>query len=133
MDVLTVQLRSDGEVTLAQVVGEIDTATAGRLAQLLEPAFDSSCRHLVLDLAGVSFLDCAGLTVLLDMDALAKAMGASLLLAAPSRAVQRILAVTGLDARLAVHAGAVDAHGAVPRPRREIRHRSAESSGLQPT
>jgi anti-sigma B factor antagonist len=81
------------------VAGEIDAHTAPALAAALTAADHDP---LVLDLAGVEFVDSSGLRVLLEAHQVREADGRSLVLARPSAAVQRVLDVAGVDGYLVV-------------------------------
>jgi anti-sigma B factor antagonist len=56
---------SDGS-RLISVFGEVDVASAPAVGQALQEAEVSAARSVVLDLAGVTFLDSAGIRVLLE-------------------------------------------------------------------
>lgn len=88
MDRSTGLLVTARSLTRVVVTGELDVATAPRLAVLLaEPA------AVEIDLAGVSFVDASGLTVLV---AAREARGRDRLrLVTPSTAVTRILELSG--------------------------------------
>jgi anti-anti-sigma factor len=82
---------------LVTVAGEIDLETAAELGDQALAALQDLSVHLVLDLGGVTFMDSTGLKVLLAAAHRADLAGGSLVLVAPTRAVRRILALTGLD------------------------------------
>ncbi len=83
------------------VRGEIDAHTAPALAAALAAAEQ---QPLVVDLAEVDFVDSSGLRVLLEAHQTMAAAGRALVLARPSDAVQRVLAVAGLDEYLEISA-----------------------------
>jgi anti-anti-sigma factor len=72
----------DGEVQVVVVVGEIDLATAPILREHLAGAMLAGVPRAVLDLAGVTFLDSSGLSVVI------RRRGVS----APSASTTRIVA-----------------------------------------
>jgi anti-anti-sigma factor len=78
-----------------EVVGELDMDTAPELRVRL---VDAVRAHdlVVLDLAGVTFIDSQGLSVLIRVDAEAKARGAELRIERASYRVRQILALTDL-------------------------------------
>ncbi|AZM58077.1 anti-sigma factor antagonist [Streptomyces sp. WAC 01529] len=77
-------------------------------AQALE-AIQQGPPHVVLDLTRVGFCDSSGLSALIGIWHAARAAGGSLSLAgAPDRLI-RMLALTGVDSLLTVHATADDA------------------------
>lgn len=55
-----------GDPSVLQVDGEIDVATAEQLRNALERAFSTDVRA-VIDMAGVTFFDAAGLRVVLQI------------------------------------------------------------------
>ncbi|MCP9206332.1 STAS domain-containing protein [Streptomyces cucumeris] len=59
-----VRVRVVGGVTVAEVAGELDIFAAGRIAARLESLAQARCPDLVLDLRPVTFLDCAGLSLM---------------------------------------------------------------------
>jgi anti-sigma B factor antagonist len=65
-------------------------------ARPFEPLADSGS-HLILDLAGLRFCDCAGLTLFLRIQQHARAAGGSLQLAAPTASVRRLITMTRLS------------------------------------
>jgi anti-anti-sigma factor len=79
------------------VVGEIDLATAGVLHDGLRSVLSAQLPHRVeIDLAGVSFMDCTGLTVLVATRDAALLTGCQLRITNPQRIVRRVLELTGL-------------------------------------
>ncbi|MET7760661.1 STAS domain-containing protein [Streptomyces sp. NPDC005393] len=59
-----VRVRALGGVTVAEIAGELDIFAAGRIAARLDALGQPRCPDLVLDLRPVTFLDCAGLSLL---------------------------------------------------------------------
>jgi anti-anti-sigma factor len=79
------------------VVGEIDLATAPVLRdRLLTVLREQTPAVLVVDLAGVTFLDCAGLGVLVDASNAAVHAGRRMRVSHPQPTVRRILDMAGL-------------------------------------
>jgi anti-sigma B factor antagonist len=93
---LAVSTEQHGEVAVVTVAGELDMATAPQLQQEVNRLVDDGQSHLVFDLAGVSFCDSTGLSVFVRARNRCEAAGGEVSLAAPQRAVQRILEVSGL-------------------------------------
>jgi anti-sigma B factor antagonist len=84
-------------VALATVGGEIDIATVSSLRGALSPLVaNPAVRLLVCDLSVVSFLGCAGVSVLLEMRAALMARGARLRVVANGNIVLRPLTVLSL-------------------------------------
>jgi anti-sigma B factor antagonist len=83
-------------VTVVRLQGDLDLLGAGALRRLLKgpPAIGGP---LVFDLAGLDFLDCAGLSVLVDAQRRAAGDGHAVQLTGAAGEVRRLLALTGLD------------------------------------
>ena len=88
----------DGAVTVLQLDGELDIASAPELSAAIARACDAGARAVVLNMAGVGFLDSTGVRMLLEARSLA---GRELVLMAPSRAVVWVLDLTCLRGRFA--------------------------------
>ena len=94
--------------------GELDIAEAASVAAALK-AVAARGRELIVDLAGLEFIDCSGLTALLLAREQARTAGGDLLLAAPQDQVLRVLAATRLTGVFAVHASVGQAAGRADR------------------
>ena len=101
-------VESENEVVVVHLAGELDVSNAGEVKAALREAGDHGRDRLVVDLAGVSFVDSAALAVLIDARRRQQAHG-SFHLAAPGHEVRRALAISGLDRQLAVHDSVEDA------------------------
>jgi anti-sigma B factor antagonist len=91
--------RPRGDVTLIVVVGEIDLHTVPQLwDQLVRVLADteSATSMAVLDLSRVSFFAAAGLSILLEANALAAEANCRLFLITTVRCVDRAIEITGL-------------------------------------
>ena len=80
-------------------VGELDLASAP-LADLELVRISAGGGVVVLDLSGVSFMDCAGLEVLLAADARLRESRGRLVIMGSPRQIRRLLDLTGASARL---------------------------------
>jgi anti-anti-sigma factor len=92
MEMFTLELERTVPPTL-RANGELDMATAGLLRTALHDALADS-PGLVLDMAGVTFIDAVGLRVILD--AAASLDGEQPLLVVGSRQLERLLELAGL-------------------------------------
>jgi len=81
---------------LVRVSGEIDIASAPRLRQELTDAMRRHGARLALDLSGVTFMDCAGINVLLAVRRHARLKEGWARVARASRGVRQVLTITGL-------------------------------------
>ena len=89
--------RGDAGQQVLVVAGSIDLASRDALVEASREALKSIDRAaLVLDLAGVTFMDSTGLSALVEIDGDALDAGVEFHLRAVSRQVRRLLEVTGL-------------------------------------
>lgn len=87
----------DEKICLVTVKGEIDIYTAPRFRDELLAAMEDGAVEVCIDLSGIEFMDSTGLTVLISAAKRLNASGGRLVLAAPSRPVVKLLAITGLN------------------------------------
>jgi anti-sigma B factor antagonist len=114
---LQLDYRLDAGVVVVRLTGEVDVATCELLRDgLLRVVTDEIDRSLVVNLAGVTFMDSIGLGVLVGVWRRLGARRGNLALAAPSRSVQHILDATGLAKVLAVYDLDADAVQACRQP-----------------
>jgi anti-sigma B factor antagonist len=104
--------------------GELDLADVPAVESHLIAVVAACGPSVIVDLAGLDFIDCCGLGMLVRMQRWARANGGDVSLAAPPQHVHRILRLTGLigafpvypsvahAARVAAGQGAVSAHAA---------------------
>ena len=92
----------DGSDVYVTVVGEIDLATGAALRGRLDQVIASTAGTVVLDLAGVGFIDSSGLRVLVETHRRLAAMNRSLRVHDPSAPTRRVLRITGLGPELGV-------------------------------
>lgn len=86
-----------GTETVVRVVGEIDLATAPLLQQSLWSLLDEGIQELVVDLAGVSFMDSTGLGTLARTHIRAEEKGGRMVLQSTPPTVRKVLGFSGLD------------------------------------
>jgi anti-sigma B factor antagonist len=100
----SVELRTgecDGHVVVV-LRGELDVGDAARVAAALREVAARE-QQIIVDLAGLEFIDSSGLAALLRVRKHARHAGGDLLLAAPQQQVLRVLAVTRLIEVFSVH------------------------------
>ena len=93
--------RTAGGITIAELTGELDIASAPALRDQLLSLLRPGSNRLVIDLSRVSFCDASGLAVLVNTARRARLLGGFLRLAAVSPQVGRVLNITGLHRHLA--------------------------------
>ena len=79
------------------ITGELDLTTRAVLAEQLSAILRTRPRRLILDLAGAGFIDC-GTARLIVSAGQSLSEGTRTVIRRPSRAVRRVLELTGLDA-----------------------------------
>lgn len=98
---LKIEARVTGDAYLLAMAGELDRSTIGMLEPHLVDAELSGRRRILVDLGSIAFMDSAGLRALLravEADATTDRMR----VVASSRAVRRVLQLTGMGAHLPV-------------------------------
>jgi anti-sigma B factor antagonist len=97
---LTVSVERDGAGdvpgAVVLVAGELDIGTAAPLRDALLDLGDRGATPIVVDLAGVDFIDSSGVSLLVEAKQRADAAGKELVLRQPTPRVMRVLEVTGL-------------------------------------
>ena len=88
---------------LVSIGGELDLATVPRVSAALSAEPVAGARAVVVDLAGVTFMDSTGLAALLDFERELAAPGGRLVLACPEGPARLLLDVTGVAERLVPH------------------------------
>ena len=91
---------SDGGAHIIRVSGEIHVSTAPEFAQRLSAAIDSGKTAVVLDMAGVEFIDSSGLRSIIQLRNRADVEGVPLTVTGLTPAAQRVLELTGLISEL---------------------------------
>jgi anti-anti-sigma factor len=130
-DMLTWDIKDRDGMVIVTVEGELDIHSAPGLGEALALAADAG-RHLILDVSGLRFCDCAGLSLFLRTQERARMAGGSLHLAAPTPSMRRLIAVARMSDILSVTASVADTIAMLapdgpsgpsrPRPRPDDRH-----------
>ena len=96
---LSVTVRSERCVVVAEVAGEIDVSTVPSLKERLFPLADGG-RPLIVDLNGITFIDSTGLGALVATARRASEHGGSLHAVCSQPQTRRLLWLTGVDRRI---------------------------------
>ena len=94
---LTLHICPGDSVTVVWASGDVDTNAAETFQDMMQLVMRRHSPSLLLDLSGVSFMDCAGLRALLMTRRLAAMRGGSVCLIAESPAVHRIIDLLGVS------------------------------------
>lgn len=93
---MTVRVRHSDHGTVVQVGGDLDIESNVAFQEILRYVLRSYSPRLLLDLASVPFMDCAGLGALVLIRRRAERRKGSLRLVAASASVRRVIATTGM-------------------------------------
>jgi len=101
-------IRDEGAHVVVMLRGELDIANAADLGAVLSEAVARN-PHVIADLSDLTFIDCAGLGVLVRARTRAREAGGDLVLAGARGRVLRVLALPCLAGVFPVDAGADEA------------------------
>lgn len=94
---LSLATRTVAEHTVLEVGGEVDVYTAPRLRERLVELVDAGARNVVVDLAGVEFLDSTGLGVLVGAMKRLRVANGTFGLVCSKEPLLKIFRITALD------------------------------------
>ena len=103
---IALEVATSGGLAAVAVRGELDIRSAPELRAALTGVLDAGATKLVLDLAGVAFMDSSGLGVLVTAHRRLDALGSRLQVVGVQGPVGRLLTVTGLTRVFDVRDGA---------------------------
>ncbi|HST84243.1 MAG TPA: STAS domain-containing protein [Kineosporiaceae bacterium] len=106
---LSVVTRREGARTVISVTGEIDVYTAPTLRERLNELVADGEYHLVVDMAGVDFLDSTGLGVLVGGLKRARSHDGTLRLVCDQEKILKVFRITGLTKVFPIYAALPDA------------------------
>ena len=93
----SVEVRDQDGVPVVFVRGEVDVHTAPQLRETVRRLLDDGASTLLVDMEQTEFIDSTGLGVLLGAAKELQQAGGRFTLARPSKAVSKILSVTGMS------------------------------------
>jgi anti-sigma B factor antagonist len=94
---LAIVTEYDGQRSVLRLQGELDASNRDQLHSTISSALRSHPPLLVVDLSGLGFMDCAGLSVLVWARKRLAGCGHQLVITGAEPVVQRLLHLTGLD------------------------------------
>jgi anti-sigma B factor antagonist len=95
--VITSTESGGGTTSVIAVAGEIDAATAPRLAACFGAVAAGRPGTITVDLTGVPFMDSSGVNALVDLCALATAWGGTLVITGAAANVRRVCDLTRIE------------------------------------
>lgn len=99
---MNVDVSHRGSQLVATVQGEVDADNCSAIGATVEPALTDDVDTLVIDAAGLTFIDSSGITELLRIRDVMRDRGGSCRIENPTDQVRRILEITGLGDAFAV-------------------------------
>ncbi len=101
-ELLAVEARTHRRTALVALRGELDLVSVPKVADVFENLESSPAgvRHIVLDLRGLTFMDVPGLRELLKQNESARDNRHNLAIVRGTDAIQRLLALTGVEEML---------------------------------
>ena len=93
----SVDTHVDGARILMLLRGELDAYTAPRLEEAVAALGDVAGRHLVVDVAGVGFVDSTGLSALVSNLGRVRTAGGVVSLREVSRQLAKLFEITGIN------------------------------------
>jgi anti-sigma B factor antagonist len=90
----TIETQHDGDGVIVALGGEIDLAIAAPLREALTSAIGETRQRVIIDLAGVTFIDSTGLHAILDAYVLCRELARTLTIRPGPPNVQRIFELT---------------------------------------
>lgn len=93
---MEIEHKKVGKTMYVGLTGELDEYAAGEVRARLDEILETDCNKVVFDMAELGFMDSTGIGVLIGRYKKLKARGIPVLLSCPSRAVDRVLALTGI-------------------------------------
>jgi anti-sigma B factor antagonist len=99
---MNLELNSVDNVTLIKILGRVDTHSVKRLRQQLVQTVEGAGKNVILDLAGVDFIDSSGLATIVHGMKQCRDKGGDLRLCKPPQAVRMVLELTRLDKALEI-------------------------------
>ncbi|MGH9271046.1 MAG: STAS domain-containing protein [Ilumatobacteraceae bacterium] len=99
---LRLEVCADQSNVLIAAAGDLDAAASPELWECAQLAIESAPGHVIVDLSAIDFMDCAGVNVLVSIQAALAAPSRTLYLDHPSSKVRRVLELSGLGRRFFV-------------------------------
>ena len=98
-DQLAIEAHMRRRTALVALRGELDLLTVSKVAEVLDGLAlrPDGVRHLVLDLRGLTFIDIPGLRELIKQNEYARANRHNLAIVRGTRAINRLLELTGVE------------------------------------
>jgi anti-sigma B factor antagonist len=111
---LQMSVRPGRACTVVRVSGELDMDSSPMLEDCLREVIDAGARRVVLDFAGVTFMDSSGLSLLVQSLKRLGDLGGRLCLADVQKPVRYVLVLSAVDTVLCVYDAVAAAEDDMP-------------------
>jgi anti-sigma B factor antagonist len=113
MTATTIGLDHEGPVAILRIAGDVTTASETDLMDAFARATEAGARGVVLDFAGMDYMNSGGIGLLVTLLVRAQRAGIRLLAVGLSDHYRQILALTRLDEAIEIHPDEATAMAAV--------------------
>ena len=111
---LQLSARAGRACTVVLVAGELDMDTSAQLQDFLQDVVDAGAQQVVLDCAGLTFMDSSGLGLLVIYLKVLRDRGGRLCMAAVQPRVRAVLALSAVDQAVDVYDSVAAAEDDMP-------------------
>ena len=100
---MKVKKRIDGDVAVVEVVGDVDMYTSPKLRDALSSFTRGKVRRIIVNLAGVEFMDSSGIATIVQAYKEIRPRGGEVCLASPAGNVLRVFELSNLTSLFPVY------------------------------
>jgi anti-sigma B factor antagonist len=94
---LAVTVDCDAQPVIVRLRGELDVSNVAEVRGVFDWLLSAGPQPIVVDLSGLSFADCGGMSVLVAVRNWLEEQGHDFKVTSPHPGVRRLLAITGMD------------------------------------
>ena len=95
--------RTEANVPIVSIVGDIDLESSPKLREFLKPLSTHKTPKLLLDFAGVNYIDSSGLATLIEYFQAVQGYGGKMALASLSPRVKNVFEIVRLEQIFSLH------------------------------
>ncbi len=95
--------RCEGNIPVVAIKGDIDLESSPKLREFLKAKSSAKCPKLILDFAGVNYIDSSGLATLIEYFQAAQPFGGKLALCSLSPRVRNVFEIVRLEQIFSLH------------------------------
>ncbi len=95
--------RTEDSIPIVSIIGDIDLESSPKLREFLKPKASQKTPRLLLDFAGVNYIDSSGLATLIEYFQAVQAFNGKLALASLSPRVKNVFEIVRLEQIFSLH------------------------------